>query len=46
MLRFERGDFDLLAVGRSLLNDANWVKKALRGEEFLPFDPRCMRELR
>lgn len=23
--RFERGEFDLLAVGRSLLNDPNWI---------------------
>lgn len=25
--RFERGDFDLVAVGRSILADADWVKK-------------------
>ena len=46
MSRFERGDFDLLAVGRSLLNDAYWLRKARDAEEFLPFDPQCMRELR
>lgn len=45
MERYLRGDFDLLAVGRSLLNDANWLRKAQRGEEFLPFDPVCMRTL-
>ncbi|MGQ0698369.1 MAG: NADH:flavin oxidoreductase [Panacagrimonas sp.] len=43
--RFERGEFDLLAVGRSLLNDAGWLKKARSGEEFLPFDPMSMRVL-
>ena len=25
--RYERGDFDLIAVGRSILNDPSWVKK-------------------
>lgn len=45
MERFDRGDFDLLAVGRSLLNDSNWLQKARSGEDFLPFDPLCMRTL-
>lgn len=45
MERFERGEFDLLAVGRSLLNDANWIRKARSGEPFLPFDPQSMRVL-
>jgi len=31
--RFERGDFDLVAVGRSILQDPLWVKK-LREERF------------
>jgi len=35
--RFENGEFDLIAVGRSLLNDANWVRKVRNGEPFLPF---------
>lgn len=35
--RFENGEFDLIAVGRSLLNDANWVSKVRNGESFLPF---------
>lgn len=42
MLRFERGDFDLLAVGRSLLNDPNWLRRVRAGEELLPFDPKSM----
>jgi len=29
--RFERGDFDLVAVGRALLSDADWVKKIREG---------------
>ncbi|MBV1688920.1 NADH:flavin oxidoreductase [Novosphingobium sp. G106] len=36
--RFERGEFDLVAVGRALLNDPDWLGKAIRGEPFLPFD--------
>lgn len=45
MLRFDRGDFDLLAIGRSLLNDARWIEKARTTQDFLPFDPVCMRTL-
>jgi 2,4-dienoyl-CoA reductase-like NADH-dependent reductase (Old Yellow Enzyme family) len=45
MEKFEQGEFDLLAVGRSLVNDPNWLVKARNGEEFLPFDPRSMQEL-
>lgn len=45
MERYERGEFDLLAIGRSLLNDSNWISRARSGEEFLPFDPRCMQVL-
>jgi 2,4-dienoyl-CoA reductase-like NADH-dependent reductase (Old Yellow Enzyme family) len=29
--RFERGDFDLVAVGRSLLDDPTWVRKVEQG---------------
>lgn len=36
--RFERGEFDLVGVGRSLLNDPAWVRKAIRDERFLPFN--------
>lgn len=36
--RFERDEFDLVAVGRSLLNDPHWLRKAMHGEPFLPFD--------
>ncbi|MDB5702744.1 MAG: 12-oxophytodienoate reductase [Sphingomonadales bacterium] len=37
MERFERGEFDLVAVGRALLMDPQWVRKARSGEAFLPF---------
>jgi 2,4-dienoyl-CoA reductase-like NADH-dependent reductase (Old Yellow Enzyme family) len=35
--RFERGEFDLVAVGRGLLMDPEWVVKAKTGAPFLPF---------
>ncbi|PIH60263.1 NADH:flavin oxidoreductase [Paenibacillus sp. LK1] len=37
--RLERGEFDLIAVGRALLADPNWVNKIRDGrtEELLPF---------
>jgi 2,4-dienoyl-CoA reductase-like NADH-dependent reductase (Old Yellow Enzyme family) len=41
MERHARGEFDLLQVGRALLNDPQWLVKARRGEDFLPFDPAC-----
>lgn len=36
--RMAAGEFDLVAVGRSLLNDPDWWRKAQAGEPFLPFD--------
>ncbi len=45
MERFNRGDFDLLAVGRSLLNDPGWLQRARGDQDFLPFDPQSMRVL-
>jgi 2,4-dienoyl-CoA reductase-like NADH-dependent reductase (Old Yellow Enzyme family) len=38
MRRFQRGEFDLVAVGRSLLGDPEWARKAKTGEPFAPFD--------
>jgi 2,4-dienoyl-CoA reductase-like NADH-dependent reductase (Old Yellow Enzyme family) len=37
--RFERGDFDLISVGRSLIGDPDWVAKMRdgRGAEIRPF---------
>ncbi|OJX65718.1 MAG: hypothetical protein BGO95_04565 [Micrococcales bacterium 73-13] len=37
--RFERGDFDLIAVGRGQIGDPNWVRKAAEGAitEIRPF---------
>jgi len=43
--RMARDEFDLVAVGRSLLNDPSWWLRAKRGEPFLPFDPACFSRL-
>jgi 2,4-dienoyl-CoA reductase-like NADH-dependent reductase (Old Yellow Enzyme family) len=32
-----RGEFDLVGVGRSLLHDAQWARRARTGEPFLGF---------
>lgn len=42
--RLERGDFDLVAVGRALLQDPEWVKKIKEGktEELLDFSADSM----
>jgi len=36
--RFDLGEFDLVALGRALLMDPQWVLKARAGEAFEPFD--------
>ena len=38
MERFNRGEFDLVAAGRSLLNDPEWTRKLRLGLPQLPFD--------
>lgn len=38
MQRFARHEFDLLAVGRSLLMDPQWALKARLNQPFEPFD--------
>lgn len=43
MERYARGEFDLLAIGRALLNDPNWLQRAGAGEAFLPFNPECLK---
>jgi 2,4-dienoyl-CoA reductase-like NADH-dependent reductase (Old Yellow Enzyme family) len=43
--RFERGEFDLVAVGRSVLNDPDWFAKACAGRPFAPFDPANLQRL-
>lgn len=43
--RFLRGEFDLVAVGRAILNDPDWFTKAKVGAPFLPFEPANMERL-
>jgi 2,4-dienoyl-CoA reductase-like NADH-dependent reductase (Old Yellow Enzyme family) len=43
--RMAKGEFDLIAVGRSLLNDAGWLEKAKIGAPFLPFDAENLNRL-
>jgi 2,4-dienoyl-CoA reductase-like NADH-dependent reductase (Old Yellow Enzyme family) len=45
--RFNRGDFDLVAVGRALLQDPEWVEKVREGrrEEIRPFDAASLKTL-
>lgn len=45
MRRFERGEFDVVFIGRALLNDPAWVAKAKRGEKFPPFDFKTLEQL-
>ncbi len=42
--RMERGEFDLIAVGRALLSDPQWAQKVRDGrrEEIRDFDPAAM----
>jgi 2,4-dienoyl-CoA reductase-like NADH-dependent reductase (Old Yellow Enzyme family) len=45
--RLGRGDFDLVAVGRALLNDHAWAEKIAqhRGDELKPFDIGALKVL-
>jgi 2,4-dienoyl-CoA reductase-like NADH-dependent reductase (Old Yellow Enzyme family) len=45
--RMERGEFDLIAVGRALLADPHWVEKvrANRPDELRDFDAAALKEL-
>jgi 2,4-dienoyl-CoA reductase-like NADH-dependent reductase (Old Yellow Enzyme family) len=45
--RLERGDFDLVAVGRAVLQDPNWAVKVRHGrrDELMDFSPTAMSTL-
>jgi 2,4-dienoyl-CoA reductase-like NADH-dependent reductase (Old Yellow Enzyme family) len=45
--RLERDEFDLVAVGRALLQDPLWVQKVLAGrlDELAPYDPAALKTL-
>jgi 2,4-dienoyl-CoA reductase-like NADH-dependent reductase (Old Yellow Enzyme family) len=36
--RFDRGEFDLVLVGRAMLGDAAWAERVRTGAPFMPFD--------
>lgn len=46
MKRFERGEFDIVSIGRAMLSDADWARKAKEGTPFSPFDMTALKELR
>jgi 2,4-dienoyl-CoA reductase-like NADH-dependent reductase (Old Yellow Enzyme family) len=45
--RLERDEFDLVAVGRALLQDPRWAQKVLAGrfDELAPYDPASLKTL-
>jgi 2,4-dienoyl-CoA reductase-like NADH-dependent reductase (Old Yellow Enzyme family) len=45
--RFDRGDFDLVAVGRALLADAGWARKIHEGRssELIGFSKEALATL-
>jgi 2,4-dienoyl-CoA reductase-like NADH-dependent reductase (Old Yellow Enzyme family) len=45
--RLERDEFDLVAVGRALLQDPLWAQKVLAGrlDELAPYDPAALKTL-
>ncbi|MFH9730369.1 NADH:flavin oxidoreductase [Streptomyces sp. NPDC017260] len=45
--RMERDEFDMVAVGRALLQDPDWARKVLSGrfDELAPFDAAALRTL-
>ncbi len=45
MARYERGEFDLVAVGRALLNEPTWAQLLRQGQELPPFDEARLKEL-
>lgn len=46
MKRFERGEFDIISIGRAMLSDPDWARKAKEGTPFSPFDMSALKELR
>jgi 2,4-dienoyl-CoA reductase-like NADH-dependent reductase (Old Yellow Enzyme family) len=43
----ERGDFDLVAVGRALIANADWPKKVRAGhvDQLTPWSPQALQTL-
>jgi 2,4-dienoyl-CoA reductase-like NADH-dependent reductase (Old Yellow Enzyme family) len=45
MYFMERGEFDLIGVGRSLIADPTWAVKARTGEPFIPYSANALAKL-
>lgn len=45
LTRFEGGEFDLVGVGRSLLQDPSWTHRLRRGDPWEAFNPVCQQQL-
>ena len=45
LARFEAGEFDMVSIGRALLHDPHWIRKARAGEPLPPFDPASLERL-
>lgn len=45
--RLDRGEFDLVAIGRALLSDPAWARKVREGksDEIVDFNPACLAKL-
>ena len=43
--RFEAGEFDIISIGRALLSDPDWSRKASAGEPFEPFNMNALKSL-
>jgi len=43
---YDQGMFDMIAVGRALISDPDWVQKARSGGTFTPYDQAALSELR
>lgn len=43
--RFEAGEFDMVSIGRALLHDPYWIRKARLGEPLPAFDPESLTRL-
>ena len=40
--RFLDGEFDMVSIGRALLHDPYWIRRARLGEDLPPFDPASL----
>ena len=43
--RLDAGEYDLVSIGRALLHDPHWIRRARAGEVLAPFDPESLNRL-